>query len=127
MMLVKPGAKFNDARDLLKSCDFTIRDAFESEGDERRLAEHYAEHAGRPYYDALIRYMMSGPIFAIRLSVHPAAVFSGPPDIEKRSLIALRSAVHQYRQRNGAEGPRNFFHCSDSLVSKAREDQIWFG
>lgn len=126
-MLVKPGAKFNDARDLLRSCDFTIRDVLESDRDEVRLHLHYAEHAGRPYYDALIRYMMEGPIFAIRLAVHPAALFSGPPDIEKRSLIALRSAVYQYRERNGAEGPRNFFHCSDSLEAKAREDQLWFG
>ena len=130
MILVKPGARFNDARDLLKSCEFTIKDVVESCGDIDRLNKHYFEHAGRYYYDALIWYMMEGPIFAIRLALHPAACFGHPGNprtLEAKCLTDLRMAIREYRQRNGADGPRNFFHCSDSLEAKEREDQLWFG
>jgi nucleoside-diphosphate kinase len=29
------------------------------------LAEHYAEHEGKPFYESLVEFMMSGPVAAI--------------------------------------------------------------
>jgi nucleoside-diphosphate kinase len=32
------------------------------------LAEHYAEHQGKPFYEPLVEFMESGPIVAIRVA-----------------------------------------------------------
>ena len=33
--------------------------------DHDLLAEHYAEHHGKPFYEALVEFMMSGPVVAM--------------------------------------------------------------
>src|SRR3546814_16218305 len=38
------------------------------EPDRERLERHYAEHAGKPFYEPLLELMMSGPSLAIRLA-----------------------------------------------------------
>ena len=35
------------------------------QADEALLAQHYAEHIGKPFYEPLVEFMMSGPIVAI--------------------------------------------------------------
>ena len=34
---------------------------------QEQLAEHYAEHEGKPFYEPLVEFMMSGPVTAVRL------------------------------------------------------------
>ena len=38
------------------------------EPDRDLLEQHYAEHAGKPFYEPLLEFMMSGPSVAIRLA-----------------------------------------------------------
>jgi len=38
------------------------------EPDRDLLAEHYAEHEGKPFYEPLLEFMLSGPSVAIRLA-----------------------------------------------------------
>ena len=34
--------------------------------DPELLAEHYAEHVGKPFYQPLVEFMLSGPVVATR-------------------------------------------------------------
>ncbi len=38
------------------------------EPDRETLARHYAEHEGKPFYEPLLEFMLSGPSVAIRLA-----------------------------------------------------------
>ena len=38
------------------------------EPDRETLERHYAEHEGKPFYEPLLEFMMSGPSVAIRLA-----------------------------------------------------------
>ena len=91
------------------------------------LAEHYAEHEGKPFYEPLIEFMMSGPV--------AAAVIEGQRCIEGwRSLAgatdptaAAPGTVRGDLGRDwGSTVQQNLVHGSDSPESAAREIAIWF-
>ena len=91
------------------------------------LADHYAEHEGKPFYDPLVEFMMSGPV--------AAAVIEGERCIEGwRSLagatdptVALPGTIRGDLGRDwGLKVQQNLVHGSDSPESAAREVAIWF-
>ncbi len=91
------------------------------------LADHYAEHEGKPFYDPLVEFMMSGPV--------AAAVIEGERCIEGwRSLAgatdptaAAPGTVRGDLGRDwGLKVQQNLVHGSDSPESAAREVAIWF-
>ena len=91
------------------------------------LAEHYAEHQGKPFYQPLVDFMLSGPIVA--------AVAEGQRVIEGfRALAgatdptaALPGTVRGDLGRDwGAAVQQNIVHGSDSLQSAMREIALWF-
>lgn len=91
------------------------------------LAEHYAEHQGKPFYEPLVEFMMSGPVVA--------AVIEGERCIEGwRSLAgttdpttAAPGTVRGDLGRDwGEKVQQNLVHGSDSPQSAAREIAIWF-
>jgi len=91
------------------------------------LAEHYAEHEGKPFYQPLVEFMMSGPV--------AAAVIEGERCIEGwRSLAgatdpttAAPGTVRGDLGRDwGSKVQQNLVHGSDSPQSAAREIAIWF-
>ncbi len=91
------------------------------------LAEHYAEHEGKPFYEPLVEFMMSGPV--------AAAVVEGERCIEGwRSLAgatdptgAAPGTVRGDLGRDwGSTVQQNLVHGSDSPESAAREIAIWF-
>lgn len=97
------------------------------QADEALLAQHYAEHVGKPFYDPLVEFMMSGPIVAI--------VASGNRVIEGfRSLagatdptVAAPGTIRGDLARDqGTKVIQNLVHGSDSPESAAREIQIFF-
>ncbi|GBF72770.1 nucleoside-diphosphate kinase [Paenibacillus sp. 598K] len=91
---------------------------------DRRLAEaHYAEHVGRPYYDPLIDFITSGPVFAM--------VWRGDGVIAlTRALIgktdALQAAPGTIRSDYAVHTNFNLIHGSDSVESAAREIALYF-
>src|SRR6187402_1252687 len=94
---------------------------------EDLLARHYAEHAGKPFYDPLIEFMLSGPTLAV--------VAEGDRVIEGfRSLAGVTdptaAAPGTIRGDLGRQWPtavlQNLVHGSDSAESSAREIAIWF-
>ena len=91
------------------------------------LAEHYAEHVGKPFYGPLVEFMLSGPTLAI--------VAEGDRVIEGfRSLAGATdpttAAPGTIRGDLGRQWPvtvlQNLVHGSDSPQSAEREIGIWF-
>ncbi len=90
----------------------------------RELAEkHYAEHVGKPFYNGLVNYITSGPVFAM--------VWEG-----EEAIKAVRQTVGATKPIEAAPGTirhdfaskmdRNLIHASDSPESAEREISIWF-
>lgn len=95
---------------------------------ERELLErHYAEHAGKPFFEPLVSFMSSGPVVA--------AVVEG-----ERSIAAFRSLAGATDPVLAAPGTirgdlgrdwgtsvqQNLVHGSDCPESAEREIGIWF-
>lgn len=92
------------------------------------LAQHYAEHVGKPFFEPLVQFMLSGPIVA--------AVAEGDRVIEGfRSLAgatdptaAAPGTIRGDLGRDWGESvQKNIVHGSDSPESAAREIALWFG
>jgi nucleoside-diphosphate kinase len=97
------------------------------QADAALLEKHYAEHVGKPFYEPLVEFMMSGPIVAI--------VASGNRVIEGfRSLagatdptVAAPGTIRGDLARDqGTKVLQNLVHGSDSPESAAREIAIFF-
>ena len=97
------------------------------QADAALLEKHYAEHVGKPFYEPLVEFMMSGPIVAI--------VASGNRVIEGfRSLagatdptVAAPGTIRGDLARDqGTKVMQNLVHGSDSPESAAREISIFF-
>jgi len=91
------------------------------------LEQHYAEHAGKPFYEPLLEFMSSGPVVA--------AVVEGQRVIEGfRSLagsteptLAPPGTIRGDLGRDwGVKVQQNLVHGSDSPESADREIGIWF-
>ncbi|WP_062377166.1 nucleoside-diphosphate kinase [Demequina pelophila] len=91
------------------------------------LAEHYAEHLGKPFYDPLVEFMLSGPVLA--------AVAEGERVIE--GFRSLSGATDPTTAAPGTirgdlarawDAPviHNIVHGSDSVASAEREIGLWF-
>jgi nucleoside-diphosphate kinase len=90
----------------------------------RELAEtHYAEHKGKPFYDKLVEYTISGPVVAFVLEGNDAVVklrrLCGPTDV-------MESAPGTIRGDFCFTTRLNIVHASDSPASAAREIPLFF-
>ncbi|NDK30749.1 nucleoside-diphosphate kinase [Nesterenkonia haasae] len=93
-----------------------------------QLAAHYSEHEGKPFYQPLVDFMLSGPVVA--------AVVEGDEVIKGfRSLAgqtdpttAAPGTIRGDLGRDwGVKVQKNLVHGSDSVESAEREISIWFG
>ena len=93
----------------------------------QQLAEHYAEHEGKPFYEPLVGFMSSGPVAAVVIEgqecvrgFRALAGATNPTD-------ALPGTIRGDLGRNwGTDVQQNIVHGSDSVESAAREIAIWF-
>lgn len=91
------------------------------------LEAHYEEHAGKPFYEPLVEFMLSGPVVA--------AIFEGERVIEGfRSLAGTTDPTTaapgtirgDFGRDWGQKVQQNLVHGSDSVESAEREIGIWF-
>ena len=88
------------------------------------LAErHYGEHKGKPFYDKLVQFITSGPVFAM--------VWEGDNVIAlTRAMIGKTDAVEAspgtIRSDYAVHTNYNLIHGSDCLENAAREISIFF-
>ena len=97
------------------------------QADRALLEKHYAEHRGKPFYEPLLEFMMSGPIVAL--------IAEGERVIEGfRSLagatdptVAAPGTIRGDLARDqGTKVVQNIVHGSDSPESASREIKIFF-
>lgn len=94
---------------------------------ETQLNEHYAEHAARPFFPDLIKYMSSGEIIA--LVAEGAGVVEGFRSLAggTNPTSAAPGTIRGDLGRDwGTGNMENIVHGSDSPESAAREIAIWF-
>lgn len=91
------------------------------------LAEHYAEHEGKPFYQPLVDFMLSGPVVAMVLEgercIEGFRSLAGATD----PTVAAPGTIRGDLGRDwGLAVQQNLVHGSDSEESAAREIGIWF-
>ncbi len=98
------------------------------QADRALLERHYEEHKGKPFFEPLVEFMLSGPIVAM--------VAEGNRVIEGfRSLagatdptVAAPGTIRGDLARDqGTKVVQNIVHGSDSPESAEREIEIFFG
>jgi len=90
----------------------------------RELAEeHYGEHKGKPFFEALVGYITSSPVVAMVLegknAVAAARDMMGATDPQKANPGTIRGDF-------GLDIGRNVVHGSDSTASAEREINLFF-
>jgi nucleoside-diphosphate kinase len=91
------------------------------------LAEHYAEHEGKPFYEPLVEFMLSGPVAA--LVVEGERVIEGFRSLAGATdpVVAAPGTIRGDLGRDwGLSVQQNIVHGSDSPESAERETSIWF-
>ena len=91
------------------------------------LAGHYAEHQGKPFYDPLVEFMLSGPVVAMVVEgqrcIEGFRALAGATD----PTTALPGTIRGDLGRDwGLKVQQNLVHGSDSPESAAREIGIWY-
>ncbi len=92
-----------------------------------QLEQHYAEHAGKPFYEPLLEFMSSGPVVAAVVEGHRCIegfrTLAGATD----PTAALPGTIRGDLGRDwGLAVQQNLVHGSDSPESAQREIAIWF-
>ncbi len=91
------------------------------------LAQHYAEHAEKPFFGELVDFMSSGQVTAIVIEgqqcIPGFRSLAGVTDPTKAAPGSIRGDLG----RDWGQGPtENVVHGSDSPESAAREIALWF-
>ena len=95
--------------------------------DESLLAEHYAEHEGKPFYRPLLDFMSSGPVLAVVIEgqrcIEGFRSLAGATDPTAAAPGTIRGDLGRDW---GLTVSQNLVHGSDSPESAAREIALWF-
>jgi nucleoside-diphosphate kinase len=91
------------------------------------LAEHYAEHVGKPFYQPLVDFMLSGSVVAVVAEGHRVIEgfrsLAGATDPTKALPGSIRG---DFGRDCGVAVQQNLVHGSDSVESAQREIGLWF-
>jgi nucleoside-diphosphate kinase len=91
------------------------------------LADHYAEHEGKPFYEPLVEFMLSGPVAA--MVVEGARVIEGFRSLAGATdpTVSAPGTIRGDLGRDwGLAVQQNIVHGSDSPEAAEREITIWF-
>lgn len=131
LVLIKPdGVKRNLIGEIiarLESKGYVVADLRLVNPTRELLAEHYAEHEGKPFYEPLVEFMLSGSVVAIRLEgnrvIEGFRSLAGATD----PTVAAPGTIRGDLGRDwGLKVQQNLVHGSDSEESAARELALWF-
>jgi nucleoside-diphosphate kinase len=91
------------------------------------LAEHYAEHAGKPFYGPLVEFMLSGPVLAVVAEGQGVvAGFRSLAGATNPTEAAPGTIRGDLARDWGLKVQQNLVHGSDSVASAEREIALWF-
>ena len=91
------------------------------------LEQHYEEHVGKPFYEPLVEFMLSGPVAAMVVEgqrcIEGFRSLAGATDPTGAAPGTIRGDLGRDW---GEQVQQNLVHGSDSPESAAREIGIWF-
>ncbi len=131
LVLIKPdGVRRNLVGEIISRCEakgYKVTNLKFVEPNRELLAKHYAEHEGKPFYEPLMEFMLSGPTVAIRLEgervIEGFRSLAGVTD----PTVAAPGTIRGDLGRDwGTKVIQNLVHGSDSEESAKRELAIWF-
>ena len=97
------------------------------QADRSLLEKHYAEHQGKPFFEPLLEFMLSGPIVAIVAEgnriIEGFRSLAGATDPTVAAPGTIRGDLARVQ---GTKVVQNIVHGSDSPESAAREIAIFF-
>jgi len=131
LILVKPdGVRRNLIGEVIRRVEnkgYNITALKMVQADRSILAAHYAEHEGKPFYEPLVEFMMSGPVVAIIAEgnrvIEGIRKLAGATDPTVAEPGTIRGDL---ARDQGTKVVQNIVHGSDSAESAAREIGIWF-
>lgn len=131
LILIKPdGVSRNLSGAILARVEakgYTLVELKKINATRAMLEQHYEEHVGKPFYEPLVEFMLSGPVVA--------AIFEGNSVIAGfRSLAGTTDPTTaapgtvrgDFGRDWGLKVQQNLVHGSDSVESAEREIGIWF-
>ena len=131
LILVKPdGVARNLTGEIIRRIEakgYALVDMRMLQAERDMLVAHYAEHEGRPYFEPLIEFMLSGPIVALRVAgervIEGFRSLAGATDPTTAAPGTIRG---DFGRDWGTAVQQNLVHGSDSVASAERELGIWF-
>lgn len=95
--------------------------------EKSMLESHYAEHQGKPFYEPLMEFMLSGPIVAmIAEGERVIEGFRSLAGATDPTVAAPGSILGDLARDQGTRVVQNIVHGSDSTESAEREIKIFF-
>jgi nucleoside-diphosphate kinase len=131
LVLIKPdGVRRNLVGEIISRLEakgYVVADLHLVHATRELLAQHYAEHEGKPFYEPLVEFMLSGPVVAIRLEgnrvIEGFRSLAGATDPTTAAPGTIRGDLGRDW---GLKVQQNLVHGSDSEESAARELALWF-
>lgn len=131
LVLIKPdGVARSLSGEILRRIEakgYSIVDIRMLQAERSLLAEHYAEHEGKPFYEPLVEFMESGPIMAVRVAgnrvIEGFRSLAGTTDPTTAAPGTIRGDL---ARDWGLKVQQNLVHGSDSTESAERELKLWF-
>ncbi|HEY2644020.1 MAG TPA: nucleoside-diphosphate kinase [Galbitalea sp.] len=131
LVLVKPdGVARNLTGEILRRIEakgYQLVDIKLLEPSRDLLEKHYAEHAGKPFFEPLVEFMESGPIVAVRVAgqrvIEGFRSLAGTTDPTTAAPGTIRGDLGRDW---GLKVQQNLVHGSDSPESASRELALWF-
>jgi len=132
LILVKPdGVARGLTGEILRRVEakgYVIADLRMVRAQRELLEAHYEEHRGKPFFEPLVEFMMSGPIVAVRATgervIEGFRSLAGATD----PTVAAPGTIRGDLGRDwGLNVQQNLVHGSDSTLSAERELALWFG
>jgi nucleoside-diphosphate kinase len=131
LVLVKPdGVKRNLIGEIIRRIEtkgYVIVEMKKLTPSRELLAQHYAEHEGKPFYEPLVEFMASGDVVALKVEgnrvIEGFRTLAGATD----PTAALPGTIRGDLGRDwGLKVQQNLVHGSDSIESATRELALWF-
>lgn len=131
LVLVKPdGVARGLTGEILRRIEakgYSLVDLRLVQADRDLLAEHYAEHLGKPFYEPLVDFMESGPVVAFRVAgnrvIEGFRSLAGTTDPTTAAPGTIRGDL---ARDWGLNVQQNLVHGSDSPETARRELALWF-
>ena len=132
LVLIKPdGVRRNLVGEVIARIErkgYSVANIRLLQADRVLLEQHYAEHVGKPFYEPLVEFMMSGPIVALIAEgnrvIEGFRSLAGATDPTVAAPGTIRGDL---ARDQGTKVVQNIVHGSDSAESAEREIALFFG